>query len=114
MYSSKQAPNGITINMFRPLIAKRKSELASDQIKELFFCGHFKPGDRLPSERELSLQMKKGNIEGATKRLEEHIIFFGKEFRKLLPLQNIHFDEILKAQHLLDEITNFELCRFTQ
>lgn len=45
---------------FRPIENKRIFELVADEIREAIFSGTFKPGDRLPSERELSQQMKVG------------------------------------------------------
>ena len=46
--------------MFEPLQKKRTSGLITDKVKQSIFSGQYKPGDRLPSERELALQMKVG------------------------------------------------------
>jgi len=46
--------------MFEPLQKQRTSSLITDKIKHSIFSGQYKPGDRLPSERELALQMKVG------------------------------------------------------
>lgn len=46
--------------MFEPLRKKRTSELIIEKIKESIFSGQYKPGDKLPSERDLALQMKVG------------------------------------------------------
>jgi GntR family transcriptional regulator, transcriptional repressor for pyruvate dehydrogenase complex len=45
----------------KPLPAKKRAfEQISDQIRELIYSGVFKPGDKLPSERELSLEFNVG------------------------------------------------------
>lgn len=47
---------------FTPLNTKRVYESIADQIRELIYSGVFKPGDKLPSERELSNQFKVGRM----------------------------------------------------
>lgn len=48
------------IPIFEPVKKKRIAELVAERIKKTIFSGHFKPGDKLPSERDLALQMKVG------------------------------------------------------
>ena len=46
--------------MFGPIKNKRMFELVTEEIREVILSGSLKPGEKLPSERELSLQMKVG------------------------------------------------------
>ena len=48
--------------LFVPLKTKRAFEEVSEQIKELIFTGVFRPGDKLPAERELAAQFAVGRI----------------------------------------------------
>lgn len=48
--------------IFTSIKIDRAFERISHQIKELIFAGKFKPGDRLPSERDLALQFKAGRM----------------------------------------------------
>ena len=45
---------------FKPLTSKRVFEQISDQIRDLIYSGVFRPGEKLPSERELSIQFHAG------------------------------------------------------
>ena len=45
---------------FKPLSSKRIFEQISDQIRELIHSGVFRPGEKLPSERELAIQFHVG------------------------------------------------------
>lgn len=45
---------------FKPLSTKRVFEQISDQIRELIYSGVFRPGEKLPSERELAIQFHVG------------------------------------------------------
>lgn len=47
---------------FKPLSSKRVFEEISEQIKELIHSGVFKPGDKLPPERELAKQFNVGRM----------------------------------------------------
>jgi GntR family transcriptional regulator, transcriptional repressor for pyruvate dehydrogenase complex len=49
-------------SLFKPLPAKRAFEEIADQIKDLIYSGTLKPGDRLPSERELAVQFRTGRM----------------------------------------------------
>lgn len=49
-------------SLFTPIKMDRAFERISGQIKELIFAGTFKPGDKLPSERDLALQFKAGRM----------------------------------------------------
>lgn len=47
---------------FRPIKQPRVSEAVFDQLKQTILLGHFKPGERLPSERKLSDQFQVSRI----------------------------------------------------
>jgi DNA-binding FadR family transcriptional regulator len=47
---------------FTPLKTKRVYEEISDQVRELIYSGILKPGDKLPSERELASQFNAGRM----------------------------------------------------
>lgn len=48
--------------IFLPIRTKRTFEKIEDQIRESFYSGVFKPGDRLPSERDLAGQFRTGRM----------------------------------------------------
>jgi GntR family transcriptional repressor for pyruvate dehydrogenase complex len=48
--------------LFQPLPVKRTFETIADQIRELIYAKTLKPGDKLPSERELASQFNVGRI----------------------------------------------------
>src|SRR4030042_588796 len=62
----------------------------------------------LESHRDILNEMRKGNLKKATERLEEHILFFNKEFKKAIPRKTIHFDDILRADYFLDNVPDEE------
>jgi GntR family transcriptional repressor for pyruvate dehydrogenase complex len=47
---------------FTPIRQVRVSEEVTEQLKRSILQGHFKPGDRLPSERELSEQLQVSRV----------------------------------------------------
>jgi DNA-binding FadR family transcriptional regulator len=49
-------------NIFKRISSKRTFENIADQIKDLIYSKTLKPGDRLPSERELSLLFGTGRM----------------------------------------------------
>lgn len=49
-------------SLFTPLPGKRVFEEIADQIRNLIYSKTLKPGDKLPSERELAVQFKTGRI----------------------------------------------------
>ncbi len=51
-----------TVDLFKPLESKRAFEAISEQIKNLVYTGQLKPGDKLPSERELATLFKSGRM----------------------------------------------------
>jgi GntR family transcriptional regulator, transcriptional repressor for pyruvate dehydrogenase complex len=61
-----------TATMFKPVRTGKVSNLVIEQIKSAIHAGTLKPGDRLPSERELaeSFQASRISIREALKRLE--------------------------------------------
>jgi GntR family transcriptional repressor for pyruvate dehydrogenase complex len=62
------------VPLFRPLKCEKKIfEQISDQIRELIYSGTLKPGDKLPSEKELSSQFSTGRmvVREALRTLEE-------------------------------------------
>jgi DNA-binding FadR family transcriptional regulator len=68
-------------NLFTPFKTKRAFEEIADQIKELIYSGVFKPGDKLPSERELANQFKSGRmvVREALRTLEHSGLVFIKQ-----------------------------------
>lgn len=56
----------------------------------------------LEGHRDILKEMKRGNLTKASERLEEHILYFNREFKKVLPQKTIHFDDILRAGYLLE------------
>src|SRR5208337_2985370 len=58
--------------MFQPVRTGKVSDLIIEQIKRVIHAGMLKPGDRLPSERELAegFQASRISIREALKRLE--------------------------------------------
>jgi len=62
----------LTATMFKPVRTGKVSNLIIEQIKSALHAGALKPGDRLPSERELaeSFQASRISIREALKRLE--------------------------------------------
>ncbi|MGQ9859956.1 MAG: FadR/GntR family transcriptional regulator, partial [Thermodesulfobacteriota bacterium] len=48
---------------FKPLRQGRISEEIAEQLKESILLGHFKPGDRLPSERDLADQFRVSRVD---------------------------------------------------
>jgi DNA-binding FadR family transcriptional regulator len=67
--------------LFRPLKTKRAFEEIADQIKQLIYSGFFKPGDKLPSERELASQFKSGRmvVREALRTLEQSGLIYIKQ-----------------------------------
>jgi len=49
-------------SLFTPFKTKRAFEEIANQIRELIYSGVFKPGDKLPSERELAIQFETGRM----------------------------------------------------
>ncbi len=47
---------------FKPIKQPRLSEAVFDQLKQTILLRHFKPGDRLPSERKLSEEFQVSRI----------------------------------------------------
>jgi GntR family transcriptional repressor for pyruvate dehydrogenase complex len=52
----------LTSSLLRPLPAKRVFEEMADQIRNLIFSKTLKPGDRLPTERDLAAQFGTGRM----------------------------------------------------
>jgi GntR family transcriptional regulator, transcriptional repressor for pyruvate dehydrogenase complex len=53
---------GIRMYNFKPIKQPRVSEAVFDQLKQTILLRHFKPGDKLPSERKLSEQFQVSRI----------------------------------------------------
>ncbi len=49
-------------SLFVPFKTKRAFEEIADQIRELIYTGVFKPGHKLPPERELASQFNAGRM----------------------------------------------------
>jgi GntR family transcriptional repressor for pyruvate dehydrogenase complex len=60
------------LSNFKPIKQSRVSEQVLDQLKEAILLGKFKSGDKLPSERELTMQFQvsRGVIREAIRTLE--------------------------------------------
>lgn len=67
--------------IFKPLPSKRAFEEISDQIKDLIHSGVFKPGDKLPPERDLARQFNVGRmaVREALRVLEDSGFIFIKQ-----------------------------------
>ncbi len=70
-----------TARLFTPLKTKRVFEEIADQIRESIYSGFFKPGDKLPSERELATQFKAGRmvVREALRTLEQGGLIYIKQ-----------------------------------
>jgi DNA-binding FadR family transcriptional regulator len=70
-----------SVSPFKPLKGKKIFEQISDQIRELIFSGTLKPGDKLPSEKELSNQFKTGRtvVREALRTLENAGLIYIKQ-----------------------------------
>jgi len=111
------------MNPFGPIENKRIFELVADEIREAIFSGTFKPGDKLPSERELSQQMKvgRGIIREALRVLElagfvfikqgagggifiknPHETNFAGSFSNLIRLGYITIEDLTEARLLIE------------
>jgi DNA-binding FadR family transcriptional regulator len=68
-------------SLFIPFKTKRAFEEISDQIRELIYSGIFKPGDKLPPERELASQFKSGRmvVREALRTLEHSGLIYIKQ-----------------------------------
>ncbi len=69
------------ISPFKPLSSKRVFEQISDQIRELIYSGVFRPGEKLPSERELAIQFHVGRtaLREALRVLENEELLYIKQ-----------------------------------
>lgn len=67
--------------VFKPVTPKRTFEEISEQIRRLILQGVFKPGDRLPSERELAEKFGTGrmSVREALRKLEEAGLIYVKQ-----------------------------------
>jgi DNA-binding FadR family transcriptional regulator len=68
-------------SLFKPLKSKRVFEQVSGQIRDLIYSGVFRPGEKLPSERELSIQFHVGRtaLREALRVLENEGLIFIKQ-----------------------------------
>ncbi|OPY65855.1 MAG: HTH-type transcriptional regulator LutR [Syntrophorhabdus sp. PtaU1.Bin050] len=71
-------------DLFKPLESKRAFEAIAEHIKNLVYSGHLKPGDKLPSERELAQLFKTGRmlIRESLRTLEQSGFIFVKKGRE--------------------------------
>ena len=75
-------PNILEIpRLFTPFKTKRAFEEIAGQIRELIYSGVFKPGDKLPSERELANQFRAGRmvVREALRTLEHSGLIYIKQ-----------------------------------
>src|SRR5271157_855002 len=103
-------------SLFIPLGTKRAFEDISDQIRELIYSGVFKPGDKLPPERELAIQFNAGRmvVREAFRTLEQSgLIYikqgsFGGAFIKKMdssPIENSISDMIKIGNITMENLT---------
>jgi GntR family transcriptional regulator, transcriptional repressor for pyruvate dehydrogenase complex len=52
----------MVVKSFKPVKQPRVSEAVTEQLKQAILLGHFKAGDRLPAERELSEQFQVSRV----------------------------------------------------
>lgn len=57
----------------------------------------------LESHRDILEAIKSKNLKEALKRLEEHILYFNKEFKKVMPLRDIDFKEVSNTFRWLED-----------
>ncbi len=64
--------NGSSVRLFKKIPQKKVSEQVFDQIKSLIITCKLKPGNKMPSERQLieTLQVSRNSIREAIKKLE--------------------------------------------
>ena len=112
-------------NLFRPLNTKRAFDEISDQIRELIYSGVFKPGDKLPSERELGNQFKTGRmvVREALRTLEQAGLIYIKQgssggafirhadgkvitssFSDMIKIGNVSLEELTEARLGIEKI----------
>lgn len=105
--------------IFYPLKNKRIFEEISDQIRNLIYMGLFKPGDKLPSERELANQFNVGRmvVREALRTLEQSGLIYikygslggafiknidseplSKSFSDMIKIGNISLEELTEAR----------------
>ena len=67
--------------LFKPLDTQRAFEKISNQIKNLILSGELKPGDKLPSEREIAAQFRTGRmvVREALRILEQSDLIYIKQ-----------------------------------
>ena len=55
-------PKGGKMAIFRPIRQLRVSEEIISQLKQSILLGHFKPGDKLPAERDLADEFRVSRV----------------------------------------------------
>jgi GntR family transcriptional repressor for pyruvate dehydrogenase complex len=108
------------MHRFKPIKQPRVSEAVFDQLKQSILLGHFKPGDKLPTERKLSedFQVSRVAIREAIRALGgsglvvTHLGATGGTYVTDLSLENLSkafFDLFLADKISLDEIHRIRL-----
>ena len=123
----EQSKIKVYMNNFKPIKQSRISEQVLEQLKEAILLGKYKSGDKLPSERELTMnfQVSRGVIREAIRTLEikgfivirqgqnggafvtdlsfDHL---GNAFLDLFLLNKLSIPEIVQVRHYIEpEIT---------
>jgi GntR family transcriptional regulator, transcriptional repressor for pyruvate dehydrogenase complex len=74
--SSPGKPNGLEQRetLLKPVVPRTITDQVAEQLRQLISCGEYKPGDRLPSERELATRLGVGRpaVREALRELKAH------------------------------------------
>ncbi|WP_158601914.1 FadR/GntR family transcriptional regulator [Pararobbsia silviterrae] len=117
---------------FQPVKSKRVSDEVEDQIRRLLVAGDLQPGDKLPSERDLALQLGVGRnaLREALRSLEMagvvelrkgpkggSFVTHGtteqltQGLRDLMTLQAVTIEQITEARNLFEQAVVQTVCR---
>ena len=124
------------MQQFTPIKQSRVSEVVLGQIKESILSGRFKPGEKLPSERELTetFQVSRGVIREAIRVLEVtgfvvtrqgqsggayitnlSFDYIGSAFLDLFLANKVAIPELAKVRHHIEpEIARMAARRITE
>ncbi|MBN2469012.1 MAG: FadR family transcriptional regulator [Deltaproteobacteria bacterium] len=112
-------------SVFKPLLQKKAFAQIADQIKHLILQKVLKPGDKLPSERELAAQFKVGRIsvrealrtleqgglilirqgsEGGAFVKEVDIDFVSESISQVLRRANLKLDDVIEVRVALEKV----------
>lgn len=100
-----------------PVVTKRASEAIYEQVKHKIIAGELKPGDRLPSERQLMdiLERSRPTIREALRMLEREgfiKISAGTHGATVIKFGAVNFEQPLETMLQVSDITISELYEF--